>query len=362
MGMENEISLKSYFQIIRKNLILIFTTIFLVTLIGGIYISSKPDIYQAEASIIVLGDKGGASKMFGGSFIPSIASFANISMNTPMNKVKALLESRVLASAVIQKLDLFPFYYPEIWDKDKKKWKVNNPGDIPTIQQTVPIYQSELKIVEDMRLGILRIAYESKDKSMVAFIVNGTLQELNILINKNEFTQSKTNRVFVEKQLLANRKELLEASKELVSYYGNEKNKISSLSSTVDVDLNTSDSQESLEDKISQLQKDKENMELAANNFKVKNVPQQVYLEYLIGKKAILQQLEAYLAQEYEMAKINEAKESLNFQILDTAEIPLSKVGPFRRKVIQNMFIFSVFFSVFIVFALDYIKKRVKFL
>jgi uncharacterized protein involved in exopolysaccharide biosynthesis len=91
----------------------------------------------------------------------------------------------------------------------------------------------------------------------------------------------------------------------------------------------------------------------------VEAVPQQVYLQYMTLKRNLLEQTNVLLTQQYEMAKIEEAKEDLNFQVVDPARIPRGKARPQRGKMaIAGLFV-SLFVAVFYAFTHEYVERLI---
>jgi len=76
----------------------------------------------------------------------------------------------------------------------------------------------------------------------------------------------------------------------------------------------------------------------------VKKVPQQVYLQYLTLRHEILAKMSAVTAQQLELAKMEEAKDELKFQVVDPAIIPLTKCWPKRSEMVLTAFLTSLLF------------------
>ena len=85
------------------------------------------------------------------------------------------------------------------------------------------------------------------------------------------------------------------------------------------------------------------------------DVPQQVYLEYLILRREVLEKVSILLTQQYEMAKIDESKQNISFQVID---LPRVMDSPIRPKVQLNIFvggIVSILVALFYAFFADYL-------
>ena len=106
------------------------------------------------------------------------------------------------------------------------------------------------------------------------------------------------------------------------------------------------------------LEKKKEKIGAKLNGTMVaKDIPQQVYLQYLTLRRELLIKMNALLTQQYEMAKIEEAREELSFQVIDSAEAPEKRFKPKRKQIVMVAFFASIFLAVFLAFFLEYIEK-----
>ena len=208
------------------------------------------------------------------------------------------------------------------------------------------------------------------DPEIAAQIANAYLAELQHFINASALTMAKRNRIFIEGQLAENKRSLLEAGKEINDFYKTKS--ISSVESDVDVNVGVSPPVDTpLEDKprfaARGMESDPALRNLLAEKLQVerkitvarvvKDVPQQVYLTYLMLRRELLAKVNALLTTQYEMAKIEESKEALSFQVIDKAVPPVKRISPRRAQICITYFMAALFASVFLVFFLEYIKK-----
>ena len=64
--------------------------------------------------------------------------------------------------------------------------------------------------------------------------------------------------------------------------------------------------------------------------------------------------------QQYEMAKIEEAKKGITFQVIDRAIPPEKKIKPKRRRNVMFAGVVSLFAGIFLVFFLEYLENLKK--
>jgi uncharacterized protein involved in exopolysaccharide biosynthesis len=333
-----------------------------------------PKTYRAEAVIMPLGGQksGGGlsaavSQMGLGGLLGGLGGATSNS-----TQIMAILKSRTLAERVIQRYDLLPLLYEGDWDPATSRWiDAQNP---PNLEDAVRRLSLLLETTDDKKNQTIKIAALNRLPEATALIVNGLLTELYKDINENAFTVQKRNRIFIEDQLERNKQDLLEVGKELSSFYAT--NRVSDSRSQIDVDVKQSmgllpesdpATAKSLPPSLigieipvmpQDLQEQVDTLRQKIDEAKVVHeVPQQVYLQYLTMRQELMGRMNALLTQQYEMAKIEESKEDLSFQVIDWARVPVKKYWPKRAQIVVTVFVLSGFLSVFYVFFRDYWKK-----
>ena len=64
------------------------------------------------------------------------------------------------------------------------------------------------------------------------------------------------------------------------------------------------------------------------------------------------------LTQQYELAKIEETKDDITFQVIDPAITPEKRIKPKRTQNVMIAGVVSLFLGVFLVFFLEYFDKQ----
>lgn len=350
----DEMNLMEYWYVIKGKVryIALFMAIVLVVTIFVSFL--MPKYYKSEVVIMPI-NKGGTGSLsalagqFGG-----LASMAGLSGamvgSTPSQQFLALLKTRTLAENIINQFNLMPVFYPNYNPEKSSAYAMEDGVRI--------LIKNYIKFVDDKKNGTINISTEFRDPQLAADVANGYVEGLQKMIKNNSFTVSKRNRAFIEKQLEYNKRELLEAGKDLNEFY--KTGKVSSVDSKIDVPLPINfgrdiiDYKGEIDSKLSDLEKQKADLE---SKLMVKDVPQQVYLQYLTLRRNLLAQINTFLTQQYEMAKIDEAKDDLAFQVIDPGKVPIRKSKPKRAQMLMMAFVSSFFIGVFASFFVEYLKK-----
>lgn len=365
--MENEINILDYWNVMMRWKKTIIGTVFVVTLLAICICLILPRVYRASALILPMGGPKPASILAAlGGVLDSRSSSSN-----PSNQIMVILKSITMNENIIKKYDLMK----KIYEKDGKP-----PEKAPTMEKAVRNLMSMMFFAKDEKSQIIEIRAEMNDPKMAAELVNTYVKELDKALRQNVYTDAKRHRIFIEKQLEKNNSSLLNLGKELSFFYAN--NRISNTNPTVDVNIwpevkkwkddldlipfnGNENSGASLVETPQEIQRQTEELQSklkeAEDEVKkvevIHDVPQQVYLEYLEHQNRITAQINALLVQQYEVAKADESREDLNFQVIDWARVPEEQIKPERRKIVVVSFILSFGLSVFMVLFIEYVRK-----
>lgn len=361
---EGEIDLLSIWRPIRQRWRYIFMATVVATTIGVIISFLLPKTYCAETLLLPLSDTpsqaGAAQSIIGGLGLGGVGKTTNQS-----SKLLTILKSRSLAETVIQDNDFLKRMYEKQWDEQNNRWKDPDPKNQPNVEDAANALKGQVGVSSDQEFGTIKVIAEASTPLFAYDIVMAYIKTLQRFIAENALTQAKYKRLSVEKQLVSNRRALLLAGKDFTKYTG----RISSVESDVNIDLHEARNyagefsdgldEGGLNTMIMKDAIDRTNSSVSGEDVApINKVPQGVYLQYLTLQKEILAKTNAMLSQQYELAKIDEAKNDLLFQVVDKPTIPKSKSKPNRRSIVMGSFIGSLFLSVLGVVILDKAKAR----
>ena len=344
--MDEEINLLDYWRVLMKRKWTVAFIVMVVSVSTVIYTLTITKTYKAEATIMPIGgQKGGGLASLAAASMGLGGLLGGGGASSTSAQLLAILNSRTLAEKIIEKYDLMKIFYPV---------KVDDPLKMPTMEDAVKILKSTIVSSEDKKTQLIMLTVIDKDPEFAAKLVNDYINETGSFLNEGAFTAAKRNRIFIEAQLERNKAELLESGKELTTFYAT--NRISNVVPTVDVDVSMGGrgedpSPEALQQQVEELKTKIEQTKV------VRDVPQQVYLQYLTLRRELLGQVNSLLTQQYEMAKIDESKEDLNFQVIDWARVPVRKFKPKRSQIVMTAFVMSLFLAVFYAFFREYLQK-----
>jgi uncharacterized protein involved in exopolysaccharide biosynthesis len=333
------------------------------TLGSAIIAFSQPNIYTATATIMPVDSSNDrlSTALSSLGALGGLASQAGVGLKGGVSdKFVALLKSRTLAETVITKYDLLPELFPERWDSKHAQWKESttalsprsrsSQANAPSMHDAVRQVKRILSTKGDLKTGLIDVVVEHQDPVTAANIANHFVAELNSYLKQNSLTSAKQNRVFLEGQLQHAASELSVIENNLKHFQ--EKNKLVSLDAQtqasvqayvtlksqlmakeMEISLQENSTSENdiqllgLRQEVSQLKEKLLSLENGTSGGLVsfKDAPQLgMRFAQLTRDLLVRQKVFELLTQQYELAKIEEAKETLTFQVIDQA-IPSDK-------------------------------------
>lgn len=337
-----EVTILDYWNLIIKRKWQILITIFLSGVLAVVLTFVLPKKYTSELTFMPMdsqSSKGGLASMASQlTSMPGIGSkLGSLTGQLGNNKNREfvnILKSRTLVQAIIMKYNLMPVLFEDQWDAEKQEFKYKFPkmfNPLPVIEDGVAKFNNKIASVEsEKKTGLIKITVTMKDPVLSSTVANGMMLQLQEFINNNALTVEKRNRIFIEKELVESGKRILEAGKALNQFYS--KYNISSVIPETTVEIGSYEelpkSEKDLMDKLFGSGMAGREEPLIKEMAKISKVPGNVYLSYLTLNRQLLTRAHALLTQQYELAKIEEAKEDMGFEIIDPARVMIRPSSP----------------------------------
>ncbi|GAB6077177.1 GumC family protein [Desulfurobacterium crinifex] len=376
---EDEIDLYELWLTLKKRKKLVFGITGLFTAIALILCFILPPVYKTETSLMPLGGKerGGLSSLL-----------ASLPVSLPVGgqsglTVEAVLKSRTLKERIIKDLNLLPKLFPDKWDKENKKWILEGENDKPpTILDGANVLDTLISVSTDKKTGVITLSVEFKEDPELAYkIAEAALKEANNMLNEKAFTLAKKYRIYVGEQLAIARKKLLEIEKIYEEFikgkikkvplifgkdaleYGKLKGELIAKQKKFEI---LSQSKEISPEEMGKLKEEIKNLKKKLQGLQGRlsyiSLPEyQLNLQKLRAQMSIAQGLFETLVKEYEMAKAQEMKEQISFQVIDPPYTPDRPYKPKKKLIVAVALVSGLFLGIFAAFFrewLDNVKKR----
>jgi tyrosine-protein kinase Etk/Wzc len=374
---DEKISLYSYLSILIAYRRFIFFNFLGVCVVVAILSLFLPNWYTASTTLLPPRREGlGLGMSLTSSLTGGLSEFGTSMslplMVSPSDVIAAILKSRSVALAVVEKENLMKIY------------------DTKTEENALrELYShTEVKVTPE---GLISLSFEDKDRVKAASVANCFVEELDRVNRETNTSQAKNARVFIEERLVQTKKDLTEAEENLKKFQ--EENKAISLDEQMkasiegaadlkaqmvaaEIELNVLRKTMSpshpqilgLKSRINELKRQLDIWTLGdqkeeTNGKKGLDVPfvevpaLSMELARLVREVKIQSAVFELLTNQYEQYKIQETRDTPTIQVLDKAFPPERKSKPRRAFLVGIAGIVSLATSVIFVFGLEYFKK-----
>lgn len=273
------------------------------------------------------------------------------------------------------------------------RFRLKGVFDVETIEDARRELDDMVEVVK-AKEEILSITVEDKNPQKAAQIANAFVEELDKINMGNVMTSGKRTRLFLEKRLREAKEEVIrtelamkvfqednkavkldEQSKAIIEAIGGIRGDLMAkeieLQTMLSFATPTHPRVELLQSEITGLKGQlRELTEGKKKQFPAE--PKDIFiptaempdlgLQYtrLLRDAKIQETLYGLLTQQYEMARIQEARDSPTVQILDVAKVPEKKARPKRALIVLLSTVTAAFLSVFLAFFMEFLEKSKK--
>ena len=363
-----EISLLDLSLVIVRKWRLIVKTTLGMALVGSITAMLLPTRYTASTSLLPpqQSSSAGASLMAQLGSLGSVASLAggSLGLKNPNDLQVAMLKSRTVEDAMVDRFHLRELYHKKYQSDARKK------------------FEKYVDIDSGSKDGLIRLSITDRDPKRAADMANGYVEEFKRLSATLAFTEASQRRLFFEQQLgqakdnLAKAEEDLKATglktglvqldsqtratielvAELRGQIAAKEAEISAMRSFATAenpDLRMAEQQ------LAGLRSQEERMgaasESGSNALVPKGSMQEAGLQYVRKLRDVkyYETIFELLARQYEMAKVDEARQGATVQIVDRAIVPDRRSSPQRTLIVLGTAILGLFLGVVWAFAAE---------
>jgi len=347
--------------------------IFLLTL-GAVVLSLVvslllPRIFRAEARILP------SQQGSGGTAAQLMSQLGGLGVSPGQFGVKSsndlyigLIKSRTVLDRIVDRFNLLELY--------KVKYREDARRD----------FLKALKVQDGKKSGIITIGVEDKDPKRAADMANAVIEELKILSQSIAITEASQRRLFFEEQLKSVKEALTRSEESLKGYQEQTgvieiKEQAKAVIESVarlraqvaakEVELKVlktlatqrNPDRQRVEEELRGLQEELSKLQSRAGNNADTLMPTSRMPAAGAGSVRRLRDLKyneslyELLAKQYEVAKIDEARDAAIIQVLDRAIPPEKKVKPKRSIMVVTAAFTSFFFAVLAAFFMEYREK-----
>jgi tyrosine-protein kinase Etk/Wzc len=364
---EDEINLLDYLIVLakRKRLIAGFTLV--VTILTAVYSLIMSPLYKAETTILPPQDSRPDIQT---QLLSRFEGITGISSNVLGEKsiFMDVIKSRTVLDRIIERFGLMELYDTTYLTDARRK------------------LESEVNVKSDKTSRLISIGVVNKDPKLAADIANAFVDELINVVQNLAVTEASRRRLFFEKEL-KQAKDALIGSEEAMQ-------KFQEQTGVLQVEDQAKAVIESIADLRAQIAAKEVQLKVMKTYTTANNPDLQKLEETLKGLKIELGKLEEktgsrpdplmptgrmalvgtdyvrklrdlkfnetlyeLMSKQYEIARIDEARDAAIIQVIDPAIPPEKKFKPARTRMVTIAFFVSLFFAVFLAFFMEYVQK-----
>lgn len=346
-------------QILWLSKLEIIRNVFVVSIFSVILALILPKTYRSSAMIMppVSGNERG---IFGsGSGMLAIESLLSPTSSSDANTFLAILKSHTIMQSVIEKFNLMEFYNVE--NNEKAQLSLENDTNFEIDEE------GTIRVETYIKTGWFHSDEDEEIcKALSRDITNYFVAKLDIVNKRLKSEKAMQHRMFIENRYNQNIIDLAIAEEKLKKYQ--EINKTVAIPKESNASISVSSEILSritiqkvrlgmLENTLAETHPEVQILksEISELEKELSDVPNLILeLGRLIRDVEVQNILYTFLTQQYEEAKIQEAKDTPTVQVLDYAVLPQLKYKPVRSRVVIIGFVLSTVFSMYFV----YFRKR----
>jgi tyrosine-protein kinase Etk/Wzc len=369
---EENISLLDLSIVIVQNRWLIVKAAFVVALVGVIISLLLPIRYTASTSILPpqQGSSAGAALLTQLGNLGSVASVASgtLGLKNPNDLQVAMLKSRTVEDAMLDRFHLMDLYKSKRRSDARKK------------------FESFVDIDSGSKDGLIRISITDGDPRRATDMANGYVQEFKRFSATLAVTEASQRRLFFEQQLSQAKENLAHAEEELkktelktgliqldsqaratIELIAELRAQIAAkevqISSMRSFATGENPDLQLAEQELAGLKAQEEKMgaasEDASNALIPKGNMQEAGLQYIQRLRDVkyFETIFDLLARQYEVAKVDEARQGAIVQVVDLALVPDKRSSPQRTLIVLGALVLGLFLGVAWAFTKDCLTR-----
>jgi len=299
---DDEIDLIELWRVVWAWKYLIIAFVLFCTLMAGVVsFVFLPEEYISTTTLIPAEEEKSSFGTLGG-LIGDLALPISLPGQGSSN-IMSFLESRTLKERLIEKYNLLPLLYADIWNPETKNWEVAAPDEKPTIIKALQaeILDKFFSVNQDKKTELITMSWTGEKPDFCSLMLARVINELTYFLENEYVSDARREREFVEGQLAKATEELEYWERQLPS--------------------------------------------------------EKLTLSKITRERLASQTIYTELRKQLELAKINEAKKLETFEILDKPYVPEKPFKPKKKLIVMLTFIASFFIALFGVFFLNFIHN-----
>lgn len=199
----DDMSLRDLLRIVVRHRVTIITVTVAMTAIAVIVSILMTPVYRASVLVAPVETKDPLGAL--GAVASQVAGMTGLGVGRGdglKQEALAILQSRALTEKFIEKYDLLPKLFPDLWNEVIKKWNVPH-EEIPTVARGFKIFDRNVRTVsEDQLTGLITISMEHADRVAATQWANALVQEVNAYVRQRAIDEAENSLRYLNNELV----------------------------------------------------------------------------------------------------------------------------------------------------------------
>jgi uncharacterized protein involved in exopolysaccharide biosynthesis len=164
----------------------------------------KP-VYRSEVVLAPVSEESTDATLAGiAGQLGGLATLAGIAPPGADNTAIAVatLKSDILAEEFIRSRDLLPTLFADDWDAQQKRWAIEDPDDVPTLNDAIERFDTKVRdVFEDKESGLVTLSIEWVDREQAADWANTLVALANARLRRQSIAEAQRSIEYLRREL-----------------------------------------------------------------------------------------------------------------------------------------------------------------
>jgi uncharacterized protein involved in exopolysaccharide biosynthesis len=204
-GGEDALTVREVLAALRDSWVLSLSAV-LLSIAGAVAIAwlLRP-VYRSEVVLAPVSEESTDATLAGiAGQLGGLATLAGLAPPGADNTAIAVatLKSDILAEEFIRERNLLPTLFAADWDAQQQRWTVEDPDDVPTLNDAIERFDSKIReVFEDKETGLVTLAIEWVDREQAADWANSLVAMANARLRRQSIAEAEKSIEYLRREV-----------------------------------------------------------------------------------------------------------------------------------------------------------------
>jgi uncharacterized protein involved in exopolysaccharide biosynthesis len=204
-GGEDALTVREVLAALRDSWVLSLSAV-LLSIAGAVAIAwlLRP-VYRSEVVLAPVSEESTDATLAGiAGQLGGLATLAGLAPPGADNTAIAVatLKSDILAEEFIRERNLLPTLFASDWDSQQQRWTVEDPDDVPTLNDAIERFDTKIReVFEDKETGLITLAIEWVDREQAADWANSLVALANARLRRQSIAEAQKSIEYLRREV-----------------------------------------------------------------------------------------------------------------------------------------------------------------